>query len=172
MLAVGIVVDDAIVVLENVERLIPEQKMWAKQVAIDLMCEVSGAVVAIVPVLSAVFIPVAFLGGVLPVAEFLFARVPGKFCSPEDHGYGTPNGAPLARNGEAFLSAPRVDLMNSLGGCWRPTRLQAQTPGSLSALRLPMRLADDRLGIRVRTPGRHRSEKWRPHGDSNSILVA
>jgi multidrug efflux pump len=64
VLAVGIVVDDAIVVLENVERLMREQKMGAKQAAIESMYEVSGAVLAIVLVLSAVFIPVAFLGGI------------------------------------------------------------------------------------------------------------
>lgn len=64
VLAVGIVVDDAIVVLENVERLMREHKMPAKQAAIESMYEVSGAVLAIVLVLCAVFIPVAFLGGI------------------------------------------------------------------------------------------------------------
>ena len=64
VLAVGIVVDDAIVVLENAERLMREQKMTAKQAAIESMYEVSGAVLAIVLVLCAVFIPVAFLGGI------------------------------------------------------------------------------------------------------------
>ncbi len=64
VLAVGIVVDDAIVVLENAERLMREQKMTAKQAAIESMYEVSGAVLAIVLVLGAVFIPVAFLGGI------------------------------------------------------------------------------------------------------------
>ncbi|MCC6535295.1 MAG: multidrug efflux RND transporter permease subunit [Burkholderiales bacterium] len=64
VLAVGIVVDDAIVVLENVERLMREERMPAKRAAIESMYEVSGAVLAIVLVLSAVFIPVAFLGGI------------------------------------------------------------------------------------------------------------
>ncbi|MPZ43139.1 MAG: multidrug efflux RND transporter permease subunit [Betaproteobacteria bacterium] len=64
VLAVGIVVDDAIVVLENVERLMREQQMPAKRAAIESMHEVSGAVLAIVLVLAAVFIPVAFLGGI------------------------------------------------------------------------------------------------------------
>lgn len=64
VLAVGIVVDDAIVVLENAERLMRTQNMEAKQAAIASMYEVSGAVMAIVLVLSAVFIPVAFLGGI------------------------------------------------------------------------------------------------------------
>ena len=64
VLAIGIVVDDAIVVLENVERLMWDHKMAPKEAAIEAMREVSGAVVAIVLVLCAVFIPVAFLGGI------------------------------------------------------------------------------------------------------------
>jgi len=64
VLAIGIVVDDAIVVLENVERLIRENNMRPFEAALEAMNEVSGAVVAIVLVLCAVFIPVAFLGGI------------------------------------------------------------------------------------------------------------
>jgi hydrophobe/amphiphile efflux-1 (HAE1) family protein len=64
VLAIGIVVDDAIVVLENVERLMREQNMPPFEAALEAMREVSGAVVAIVLVLCAVFIPVAFLGGI------------------------------------------------------------------------------------------------------------
>jgi len=63
VLAIGIVVDDAIVVLENVERLMKEEGLSARAAAIEAMHEVSGAIVAIVLALSAVFIPVAFLGG-------------------------------------------------------------------------------------------------------------
>jgi hydrophobe/amphiphile efflux-1 (HAE1) family protein len=64
VLAIGIVVDDAIVVLENVERLMRENDMPPFEAALEAMREVSGAVVAIVLVLCAVFIPVAFLGGI------------------------------------------------------------------------------------------------------------
>ncbi len=64
VLAIGIVVDDAIVVLENVERLMVEQQLSPHAAAIEAMREVSSAVVAIVLVLCAVFIPVAFLGGI------------------------------------------------------------------------------------------------------------
>jgi hydrophobe/amphiphile efflux-1 (HAE1) family protein len=64
VLAIGIVVDDAIVVLENVERLMREEKMRAHEAAIEAMREVSGALIAIVLVLCSVFIPVAFLGGI------------------------------------------------------------------------------------------------------------
>ncbi|HSN32056.1 MAG TPA: efflux RND transporter permease subunit, partial [Ideonella sp.] len=64
VLAIGIVVDDAIVVLENVERLMREAKMTPMQAAFEAMREVQGAVIGIVLVLCAVFIPVAFLGGI------------------------------------------------------------------------------------------------------------
>jgi hydrophobe/amphiphile efflux-1 (HAE1) family protein len=64
VLAIGIVVDDAIVVLENVERLMRESGMRPFEAALEAMREVSGAVVAIVLVLCAVFVPVAFLGGI------------------------------------------------------------------------------------------------------------
>lgn len=64
VLSIGIVVDDAIVVLENVERLMREEKMSALAASIEAMHEVSRAVIAIVLVLCAVFVPVAFLSGI------------------------------------------------------------------------------------------------------------
>ena len=64
ILAIGIVVDDAIVVLENVERLMRDEKLNPLQAAIKSMQQVSSAVIAIVMVLCAVFIPVAFMGGI------------------------------------------------------------------------------------------------------------
>ena len=63
VLSIGIVVDDAIVVLENVERIMREEHVTAREAAIKAMSEVTGPVVAIVLVLCAVFVPVAFLGG-------------------------------------------------------------------------------------------------------------
>jgi len=63
VLAIGIVVDDAIVVVENVERHIESGKS-PREAAHQAMSEVSGPIVAITLVLSSVFIPLAFLGGV------------------------------------------------------------------------------------------------------------
>ncbi len=63
VLAIGIVVDDAIVVVENVERHIENGKT-PREAAHQAMSEVSGPIVAITLVLSSVFIPLAFLGGV------------------------------------------------------------------------------------------------------------
>lgn len=63
ILAIGLVVDDAIVVIENIERIMTEERAPPRQAAIKAMEEVSSPVIAVVLSLNAVFIPVAFLGG-------------------------------------------------------------------------------------------------------------
>ncbi len=63
VLAIGIVVDDAIVVLENVERIMHEEGLGQREAAIKAMKEVTSPIIAIVLVLCAVFVPIMFLGG-------------------------------------------------------------------------------------------------------------
>lgn len=63
VLAIGIVVDDAIVVIENVERIMRVEKLSVRDATIKAMDEVSGALIAIVLVLCAVFVPVSFMSG-------------------------------------------------------------------------------------------------------------
>lgn len=63
VLAIGLLVDDAIVVVENVERVMQEEKLPPKEAAKKSMDEIQGALVGIALVLSAVFVPMAFLGG-------------------------------------------------------------------------------------------------------------
>lgn len=63
VLAVGIVVDDAIVVIENVERIMTEEGLSPKDATVKAMGQISGAVVAITVVLAAVFVPSTFQGG-------------------------------------------------------------------------------------------------------------
>jgi HAE1 family hydrophobic/amphiphilic exporter-1/multidrug efflux pump len=63
VLAIGLLVDDAIVVVENVERLIQTEGLSPKEAARKSMDEISGALVGIGLVLSAVFLPMAFFGG-------------------------------------------------------------------------------------------------------------
>ena len=63
VLAIGLLVDDAIVVVENVERLMHEKLLSAKDAALESMQEISGALIGITLVLTAVFIPMAFFGG-------------------------------------------------------------------------------------------------------------
>lgn len=73
VLAIGLVVDDAIVVIENVERHINEDRLDTKEATRRAMDEVSGPVVAIAFVLASVFIPVAFLGGMTGILYRQFA---------------------------------------------------------------------------------------------------
>ncbi len=65
VLAIGIVVDDAIVVLENVERIMATEHLGPREAAHKAMAQVTRPVIAIVFVLAAVFLPVAFLGGLV-----------------------------------------------------------------------------------------------------------
>ena len=73
VIAIGIVVDDAIVVLENTERLMREKGLSPFEAAKESVREVAGAIVAIVCVLVCVFLPVAFLGGIAGVLYRQFA---------------------------------------------------------------------------------------------------
>ena len=63
VLAVGLLVDDAIVVVENVERVMEEDRLSPRDATRKSMTQISGALIGIALVLSAVFLPMAFLGG-------------------------------------------------------------------------------------------------------------
>ena len=63
VLAIGILVDDAIVVVENVERIMAEEGLPPREATIKAMEQVSGAIIGITLVLSAVFLPLAFMSG-------------------------------------------------------------------------------------------------------------
>ena len=73
VLAIGLVVDDAIVVVENCERIMTEENLPPKEAARKAMKQISGAVVAITIVLAAVFIPIALVGGAVGVIYRQFA---------------------------------------------------------------------------------------------------
>ena len=73
VLAIGIVVDDAIVVVEAVEHHMHASRLNAREATIKAMEEVSGPVVAIALILAAVFVPVGFLGGIAGVMYKQFA---------------------------------------------------------------------------------------------------
>ncbi|RUW96356.1 efflux RND transporter permease subunit, partial [Mesorhizobium sp. M8A.F.Ca.ET.059.01.1.1] len=63
VLAIGLLVDDAIVVVENVERVMAEEGLPPKEATRKSMNEITGALIGIATVLSAVFVPMAFFGG-------------------------------------------------------------------------------------------------------------
>jgi multidrug efflux pump len=63
VLAIGLVVDDAIVVVENVERIMTEEGLPPKEAARKAMDQITGAIIAITLVLAAVFLPMALVGG-------------------------------------------------------------------------------------------------------------
>ena len=63
VLAIGLLVDDAIVVVENVERIIHEENLPPKEATERSMDQITGALIGIALVLSAVFVPMAFFGG-------------------------------------------------------------------------------------------------------------
>ena len=65
VLAIGIVVDDAIIVVEAVQHYIDDKKLSAKEATINAMKDMSGPVVAIALVLAAVFVPVGFVPGIV-----------------------------------------------------------------------------------------------------------
>ncbi len=73
VLAIGIVVDDAIVVIENVERIMSEEHLGPKEATRKAMGQISGAIVAITVVLAAVFIPSALQPGATGIVYAQFA---------------------------------------------------------------------------------------------------
>lgn len=78
ILAIGIVVDNAILVVENVERILNENPKWdAKQSTIQAMKEVTGPIIASTLVMLAVFIPVAMLPG---ITGLMFAQFSITIC--------------------------------------------------------------------------------------------
>ncbi|MRV74938.1 efflux RND transporter permease subunit [Duganella sp. FT92W] len=73
VLAIGLLVDDAIVVVENVERVMTEERLSPKDATLKSMGQITGALVGIALVLSAVFVPMAFFGGSTGVIYRQFA---------------------------------------------------------------------------------------------------
>ncbi len=73
VLAIGLLVDDAIIVVENTERLMTDEGLSPKEAAIKSMSQITGALVGIGVVLSAIFLPMAFIGGSVGVIYRQFA---------------------------------------------------------------------------------------------------
>ncbi|WP_244670454.1 efflux RND transporter permease subunit [Rhodoplanes elegans] len=73
VLAIGLLVDDAIVVVENVERVMHDEGLSPREATLRSMTEITGALIGITTVLSAVFVPMAFFGGSVGVIYRQFA---------------------------------------------------------------------------------------------------
>jgi multidrug efflux pump len=73
VLAIGLLVDDAIVVVENVERVMHDEGLSPREATAKSMTEITGALIGITTVLSAVFVPMAFFGGSVGVIYRQFA---------------------------------------------------------------------------------------------------
>src|SRR5258705_681839 len=139
VLAVGIVVDDAIVVVENVERHL-EHGMSRRDAALKTMEEVGGALVSIALVLCAVFVPTAFLGG---SAGWLLFTTPQGFIPAQDRGYvivsvQLPGAASLARTTDVVreieriaLDTPGIVRVAAFAGFSGATRTQAGNAAAL-----------------------------------------
>ena len=73
VLAIGLVVDDAIVVVENVERILAEEKLSPRDATRKAMGQITGAIIAMTTVLAAVFIPMSLVSGSVGVIYSQFA---------------------------------------------------------------------------------------------------
>ena len=89
VLAIGLLVDDAIVVVENVERVMHDEKLPPREATIRSMEQIVGALVGIAVVLSAVFVPMAFFPGSAGIIYRQFSVLSPALCAtilkPKDH---------------------------------------------------------------------------------------
>jgi multidrug efflux pump len=134
VLAIGLLVDDAIVVVENVERLMAEEGLGPREATIKSMGEIGSALIGIAVVLSAVMTPMAFFGGStgviyrqfsvtmvtsmllsVLVALVLSPAICANLLKPNEHG---PQAGPLARfnRGLAKFTARYVGLVRGVFG--------------------------------------------------------
>src|SRR5258706_198480 len=83
VLAIGLLVDDAIVVVENVERVMTEEGLGPKEATLKAMSQITGALIGVAMVISAVFVPVAFSSGTggASYGEFALTSVPAMLLS-------------------------------------------------------------------------------------------
>ncbi len=108
VLAIGLLVDDAIVVVENVERIMSEEGLSPVEATEKSMGEITGAIIGIALVLTAVFIPMAFFGGSTGIIYrqfWFFSKLPSSFLPQEDQGVlltiiQTPTGSNIERTNE------------------------------------------------------------------------
>ena len=170
VLAVGILVDDAIVVVENVERIMAEEGLPPKEATRKAMSQITGAIIGITLVLIAVFVPMAFFPGsvgviyrqfsVTMVSAIAFSALLAMSLTPAlcatlaEAGDGRPRPCP---QGRVRLVQPRAR--------WQPRRLFAHRRAVAEAHRTAdadLCGAADRPGLGLRSPARRLPARRRP----------
>eukprot|EP01022_Parablepharisma_sp_SALTPOND_P012955 TRINITY_DN1687_c1_g2_i1.p1 TRINITY_DN1687_c1_g2~~TRINITY_DN1687_c1_g2_i1.p1 ORF type:complete len:1926 (+),score=475.61 TRINITY_DN1687_c1_g2_i1:14559-20336(+) len=138
VLAIGLVVDDAIVVVEAVQRIMDEEGLSPKEATIKAMDEVSGAIIGTSLVLIAVFVPVAFMGGITGRLYQQFALTLAVSVA-----ISTLNALTLSPSMCALLLRPKSEAKGPLG--WFFDKFNAGfewiTRGYLAGVRGALRLA-------------------------------
>jgi multidrug efflux pump len=126
VLAIGLLVDDAIVVVENVERVMTEEGLSPLDATRKSMRQITGALVAVGLVLSAVFVPMAFLGGVTGVIYRQFsATIVSAMASRSKKASITQKGDSLAGSTAPSIAAPEntgrrcAAYFRAAAGSWR-----------------------------------------------------
>ncbi|WP_320174286.1 multidrug efflux RND transporter permease subunit [Maridesulfovibrio sp.] len=144
VLAIGIVVDDAIVVVEAVQSKIDEEGMDAKTATKEAMKEVSGPIVATTAVLIAVFVPVAFMGGISGQLYKQFALTLAVSVA-----ISSINALTFSPAMSALLLRPQKDMRGPLGWFFKKFNkyFSKVTSGYTSGVRLILRKSIVALGI-------------------------
>ena len=130
VLAIGLLVDDAIVVVENVERIMSEEGLSPLEATRKSMDQITGALVGIGLVLSAVFVPMAFLGGSTGIIyrQFSATIVSAMALSVLVAIVLTPALCATHAEAAAARRAPRRDTVSSAGSIASSTRSDRQLP--------------------------------------------
>jgi len=151
VLAIGLVVDDAIVVVEAVEHHI-EEGMSPRDATLQAMKEVSGPVVAIALVLSSVFVPIAFVGGIqgrlntqfavtIAISVIISAFNALTLSPAVDYGFQGPDFA--FRSSQDYWVASLVVSWNLFNGGRDAARWRASSQCSIGSLSGPRRAMSD-----------------------------
>ena len=160
VLAIGIVVDDAIVVVENVERLMEEEGLTPREAAHETMDEVSGALIAIALVLCGVFVPTAFIPGISGqfYKQFALTIVVG------DGDLGVRLADAVAGAGGAAAQAIASDRAQVARGLARLAGRASPTASTTASIGCPIATA--------RLTGAAACASWRWSASSMSVLIA
>ncbi len=139
-LSIGLLVDDAIVVVENVERVMSEEGLGPREATRKSMDQITGALVAIALVLAAVFVPMAFFGGSIGVIYRQFSITLVSAMAPVGAGGADPHAGAVRHDPQAAaaLGARRAQgLLQVVQQVVRPRPCEARHAASMPCWRAP-----------------------------------